>query len=145
MPPVIRELNMHFLAHSLSTLPAFAGYMALALGLTALYAIVYTAITPQPEWSLLRQGNLSAALAFGGSLLGFVIPLASAIAHSGSLLDCAVWGCIALIVQILAFFLIRLLLPQLPSQIEADKPGPATAAAIFFLAIGILNAACLVY
>ena len=136
---------MPFLAHSLSTLPAFAGYMLMALGLTALYAIVYTAITPHPEWALLRQGNLSASLAFGGSLLGFVIPLGSAIAHSASLLDCAVWGCVALIVQILAFFLIRLLLPDLSRQIEADKPGPAAAAALFFLAIGILNAACLVY
>jgi putative membrane protein len=136
---------MFSLAHSLSTLPAFAAYMLMALGLTALYAVIYTAITPHPEWTLLRQGNLSAALAFGGSLLGFVMPLGSAIAHSQSFLESTVWGCIAMVVQILAFFLLRLLLPDLPKQIEADRPGPATAAALFFLAVGLLNAACLVY
>jgi putative membrane protein len=135
---------MHVLAHSLATLPAFAAYMLMAIVLTVLYAIIYAAITIHPEWTLLRQGNLSASVAFGGSLLGFVIPLASAIAHSASLVDCAIWGCIALVVQILAFYLIRLLLPNLPRQIEADQPGPATAAALFFLAVGILNAACLV-
>jgi putative membrane protein len=135
---------MSFLAHSLSTLPEFAAYLLLAIGLTALYATAYTAITPHAEWRLLRQGNLSAALAFGGSLLGFVLPLGSAIAHAASLLDCCVWGCVALVVQLLAFFGIRLLLPDLSRQIEADRPGPATAAALFFLAVGILNAACMV-
>ena len=135
---------MSYLAHSLSTLPEFAAYLLLAIGLTVLYAVVYTAITPHPEWKLLRQGNLSAAVAFGGSLLGFVLPLASAIAHSASLLECTIWGCVALVVQILAFFAIRLLLPDLPRQIEADRPGPAAAAALFFLAVGLLNAACMV-
>ena len=47
------------LMHSLSTLPAFATYMALAIGMTVLFAIIYTAITPHAEWTLLRQGNLS--------------------------------------------------------------------------------------
>jgi putative membrane protein len=136
---------MTTLAHSLSTLPAFCAYMLTAVGLTALYAVLYTAITPHPEWTLLRRGNLSAALAFGGSLLGFVIPLASAIAHSASLADCAIWGCVALVVQVLAFFGIRLVLPGLSRQIVADRPGPAAAAAVFFLAVGILNAACMVY
>jgi len=133
------------LMHSLSTLPAFATYMALAIGMTVLFAILYTAITPHPEWTLLRQGNLSAALAFGGSLIGFVLPLGSAIAHSSSLPDCAIWGGIAMTVQILVFLGLRLLIPDLPKHIEADRPGPATAAALISLAIGILNAACMVY
>lgn len=63
---------------------------------------------------------------------------------SARILDCAIWGGIALVVQVLAFHGIRLVLPDLPRHIEADQPGPATAAALFFLAVGILNAACLV-
>ena len=133
------------LMHSLSTLPAFAIYMALAIGMTVLYTVIYTAITPHDEWTLVRQGNLSAALAFGGSLIGFVLPLGSAIAHSSSLPDCAIWGGIALIVQILAFLGMRLLIPDLSKHIEADRPGPAAAAALMSLAVGILNAACMVY
>jgi len=129
----------------LSTLPAFLAYLGTALLLTALFSLLYTAITPHAEWKLLRAGNLSAALAFGGSLLGFVLPLASAIAHSVSLLDMVVWGAVALVVQLLAFFVARFLLPGLPRQIEADQRGPATFVAILFVSVGVLNAACMVW
>ncbi len=94
---------------------------------------------------MLREGNISAALAFGGALLGFVIPLASAIAHSISLLDTLLWGVIALLVQLLSFFGVWLILPRLPQQIREDHRGVATIAAIFFLSVGLLNAACLVW
>ena len=136
---------MTVLAHSLSTLPAFCATMLTAIGLTALYAVIYTAITPHAEWKLLRAGNLSASLAFGGALLGFVLPLSSAISHSVSLLDMVVWGGVALVVQLLAFLGARLLIPGLPAKIEADQRGAATAVAVLFVAVGLLNAACMVW
>ena len=133
------------IAQILVPLPSFLAYLATALALLALYCALYTAVTPQAEWRLLREGNISAALAFGGSLLGFVLPLASAIAHSVSLLDCVLWGLVALVVQLAAFFAARAMLPGLPRRIEEDSRGSATFAAIFFLAIGVLNAACLTW
>lgn len=136
---------MNPILHILAPLPNFLAYLGTALGLTALFSILYTAVTPQAEWTLLREGNVSAALAFGGALLGFVIPLASAIAHSISLLDTLLWGAVALLVQLLAFFAVRLVLPALPRQIKEDHRGVATFAAVFFLSVGILNAACLVW
>lgn len=129
----------------LSTLPAFLAYLGAALGLTALFCVLYTAITPHAEWKLLRAGNLSASLAFGGALLGFVLPLSSAISHSVSLLDMVVWGGVALVVQLLAFLGARLLIPGLPAKIEADQRGAATAVAVLFVAVGLLNAACMVW
>ncbi|HXP90784.1 MAG TPA: DUF350 domain-containing protein [Fibrobacteria bacterium] len=136
---------MNPILHLLSTLPNFLAYLGTALGLTILFSILYTAVTPQAEWKMLREGNISASLAFGGALLGFVIPLASAIAHSVSLLDTVVWGFVALIVQLVAFFGVWLILPRLPRQIEEDHRGVATIAAVFFLSVGLLNAACLVW
>lgn len=129
----------------LATLPDFLAYLGSALVLTAVFSVLYTAITPHSEWKLLRAGNLSASLAFGGAMLGFVIPLASAISHSVSLLDMVVWGAVALVVQLVAFFGARLLLPGLPAKIEADQRGPASFAAVLFLAVGVLNAACMVW
>jgi putative membrane protein len=131
--------------HLLAPLPVFLAYLGTALALTVLFCVLYTAVTPQAEWKMLREGNLSAALAFGGALLGFVVPLASAIAHSVSLLDTVLWGAVALAVQLLAFFGVRLVLPRLPRQIEEDHRGVATIAAAFFLAVGLLNAACMVW
>lgn len=136
---------MDIILELLRPLPHFLAYLGTALGLTTLYAVVYTAVTPQAEWTLLRQGNVSAALAFGGSLLGFVLPLASAISHSVSIVDCTVWGLVALVVQISAFFGLRVVLRNLPRDIEEDRRGVATFAAIFFLSIGVLNAACMTW
>jgi len=136
---------MNPILHLLAPLPNFLAYLGTALGLTVLFSILYTAITPHAEWKMLREGNVSAALAFGGALMGFVIPLASAIAHSISLLDTLLWGLVALLVQLLAFFGVWLILPRLPRQIEGDHRGVATIAAIFFLSVGLLNAACLVW
>jgi len=136
---------MGLVLHLLQTLPNFLAYLGTALGLLVLFAVLYTAVTPQAEWRLLREGNISAAIAFGGALFGFVLPLASAIAHSVSLLDTVVWGLVALVVQLLAFFAAWGALRQLPSKIERDHRGVATIAAIFFLSVGLLNAACMTW
>ena len=136
---------MELVLHLLQTLPNFLAYLGTALGLLVLFAVLYTAVTPQAEWRLLREGNVSAAIAFGGALLGFVLPLASAIAHSVSLLDTLVWGLVALTVQLAAFFAAWGTLRQLPGKIEADHRGVATIAAIFFLSVGLLNAACMTW
>lgn len=131
--------------HLLNNLPSFLAYLGSALVLTALFCVLYTAATPHSEWKMVRSGNLSASLAFGGALLGFVIPLASSIAHSVSLQDMVVWGAVALVVQLGAFFAARLLIADLPRKIEADHRGIATFAAFLFLAVGVLNAACMVW
>jgi len=136
---------MQQVSHLLTALPNFFAYLGAALALTVAFSLIYTLVTPHSEWKLLRNGNLSAAVAFGGALLGFVIPLASTIAHSVSLLDMVVWGAVALVVQLMAFFVARLLLPALPRQIEEDRRAAAAFSASLFLAVGILNAACMVW
>jgi putative membrane protein len=136
---------MQQVSHLLIALPNFFAYLGAALALTVVFSLIYTLVTPHSEWKLLRNGNLSAAVAFGGALLGFVIPLASTIAHSVSLLDMVVWGAVALVVQLMAFFVARLLLPALPRQIEEDRRAAAAFSASLFLAVGILNAACMVW
>ncbi|MBK9578307.1 MAG: DUF350 domain-containing protein [Fibrobacterota bacterium] len=131
--------------HHLANVPDFFAYLGCAFALTALYVAIYVTVTPHAEFRLIRSGNLSASIAFGGSLLGFVLPLGSTIAHSVSVIDLCLWGLIALVIQILAFFLMRLVLPTLPRDIESDKRGPAVFAAFVFLAVGILNASCLTW
>lgn len=133
------------LAPSLATLPNFLAYFALAIGLAVLFLAVYVWITPHRELALIRADKPAAAISFGGAFLGFVIPLASAISQSVGLLDCAVWGLVALIVQALTFFAVRLLLPDLPSRIERDERAAATLVAALSIGVGVLNAACMTY
>ncbi|HEY0179784.1 MAG TPA: DUF350 domain-containing protein [Dokdonella sp.] len=136
---------MTALTPSLSTLPSFLAYFALAIVLAALFVLVYLRITPQRELALIRADKPAAAISFGGAFVGFVIPLGSAISHSVGLVDCAVWGIVALVVQAATFFAVRLLLPDLPARIERDERAAAILVAALSIGVGVLNAACMTY
>jgi putative membrane protein len=130
-------------ATSLSTFPNFALYFVTAAVLTAVFLALYTNLTPHREIRLVREGNIAAAVALVGGLLGFVIPLASVISHSVVLIDVVIWGVIALAVQIAGFLVARLVLPHLPQAIENGNISDAIFLAGLSLALGILDAACM--
>ncbi len=115
--------------------------MGTAVVLTLVYVVIYMWVTPHDEIGLIRENNVSAAMAFAGSLLGFCLPLASAIAHSASLLDVAVWGGIALVVQIVIFFAVCLPVPQISKRIEGNEIASGVWLGTASFAGGILNAA----
>ena len=77
---------------SLAGLPAFLVYFCTAIIAVLAYLLVYTRITPHNEFELIRNNNPAAAIALGLSLLGFSLPLVSAIAHSANVWDCMIWS-----------------------------------------------------
>ncbi|MDS4042475.1 MAG: DUF350 domain-containing protein [Candidatus Competibacter sp.] len=133
------------LIQSLAGLPSFLLYFATAIGLLLLFLLAYVFITPYREITLIREGNAAAAASLSGALLGFVLPLASAIAHSVSLPDMAIWGLIALVIQLLVYLAARLLLPDLARDIPAGKVATGVFLGALSLAIGVVNAACMTY
>lgn len=130
---------------SLAGLPAFAAYFALAIVLLLLFIHLYTWVTPHDEFSLIRANNPAAAVAFAGALIGFAWPLASAITHSMSLLDCAIWGGVALVVQVLTFVISSAALKQLPQRITQGELAAGIFSAACSVTVGMLNAACMSY
>ena len=92
---------MDSLMQSIAGFPAFLLYFVLALILLALFVAIYTRVTPYREIALIREGNVAASISLSGALIGLVLPLASAIAHSVSPLDMVAWGVIALVVQLM--------------------------------------------
>ena len=129
----------------LATLPNFLVYLAVGIALLAAFMLIYAALTPQRELPLIRQGNVSASIVFGGTLLGFALPLASAIAHSVNVVDLALWGALACVVQALASLALRLMIRDLRAHVEADRVAVAITMASLKLAFGLLNAAAIVY
>lgn len=126
-----------------SSLLDFLIYFGTALALVALYLVVYPLVTSHREYALIRQNVLSAALALGLSLIGYALPLASGIVHAPSVLDCAVWGLVALAVQILVYWLVRLVVPRLSDKIAAGEMSAALFLGAASLAAGIINAAAM--
>lgn len=129
----------------LAGLPAFLAYFSVAVLLLAAFAYLYTHATPYKEWQLIKANNAAAALAYGGSILGFVLPLHSAISHSINLIDCVLWGIVALVVQIATFFVVRLLIRDLPARIEKGEVASGLFVAALSIAVGVLNAASMSY
>jgi putative membrane protein len=131
------------LGSTLATFANFVVYLTLGGAMTALFVALYANLTPQRDIALIRAGNSAAAIALVGALLGFVVPLASVIAHSAALIDVMVWGIVALVVQLVGFLVARIVLPHLPRAIADGNIADAVLAAGISLSFGILTAACL--
>jgi putative membrane protein len=130
---------------TMSGLPSFLLFFGIATGLVAVYLLLYTLATAHNEFALIRQNVISAAVALGFSLVGFALPLGSAIVHAQNILDCLVWGLVALVVQILAYWLVRALLPDLSKRIAAGEMASALFLGAASLAAGIVNAAAMTF
>jgi putative membrane protein len=131
------------LAHSISTLPSFLAYLALALLILALFLRVYVTFTPYREFALIREGNLAAAVSLAGTIIGFALPVADVIRNSRDLVDLATWSVVACLVQLLVYLAARLTMPHLAEDIPAGKVASALFLAALSVGVGLINAACM--
>jgi putative membrane protein len=134
-----------FVSAVISGLPDFLLYFGLAVALVALYLFTYSLVTAHNEFALIRQNVLSAAVSLGLSLIGFALPLSSAIVHARSVADLIVWGLVALVVQIAVYWLVRLVVPNLSQRIASGELSSALFLGAASLAAGIVNAASMTY
>ena len=123
----------------------FLVYLAVSLTLLAVFVAIYIRVTPYREIALIREGNMAASFSLSGSLLGFIVPLASAVQHSVGLADMAIWGLIAMVVQLLTFVVVKILIPSLTIDIPANKGAAGFFLGSLSLGVGLLNAACMSY
>jgi putative membrane protein len=126
---------------SLAGLPAFLVYVVIAALLVAIYLYVYLWITPHDELALTRADKPGAAIALGLSMIGFALPLTSSIAHSDNVVDMVIWGIVALIVQIAAYYLAKLPIPDLSERIAKGEIAPAIWLGSASVTAGLVNAA----
>ena len=131
--------------HIFTGLIAFGTYFFIGVAMIALFMFVYTPITPHNEWQLIRNDNVAAALAFSGSILGYVIPLSSAAVNAVSIPDYLIWGVIALIVQIMIYGCVRLYMPKLSEKIINHNIAAGLFMGTASMAGGIFNAACMTW
>ncbi|CCQ10777.1 hypothetical protein PALB_16440 [Pseudoalteromonas luteoviolacea B = ATCC 29581] len=130
---------------SLQGLIPFGLYFGLGYLLITAFAFIYTKVTPHCEWTLMKSNNSAAAVGFSGALIGFVLPISSAAINAVSLLDFVIWGIVAGIIQLIAFFTVRFYMPELSQKIEQNQMSAGAFLGTASLASGILNAACMTY
>jgi putative membrane protein len=125
--------------------PLFLAYLLVSFGFLVAFAFVYMLITPEHEIELIKAGHTPSAVTFGGSLLGFSIPFASAISHSHNILEMLLWSTVALAVQVGAHFLAAWLVAYKTREGVAGRSDYAAPVFMAFAALsaGIVNAACM--
>jgi len=121
----------------------FLVYLGVSLVYLAVFVAIYIRITPYRELQLIREGNMAASFSLSGAILGFIVPLASAVQHSVNLVDMAVWGLVAMVVQILAFVVVKLCIPSITRDIPENKGSAGFFLGSLSLGVGLLNAACM--
>jgi len=129
----------------LQGLLSFLIYFGSAVFMTCLFAFVYALITPYREFELIRAGNKAAAYSMGGAMLGFAIPLASAIVHSVGFVDMLMWSIVAFVVQVLVFRASLLVLKDLANGIREGVESNGLFLGMMSVVAGILNAASMSY
>lgn len=118
-------------------------YFAIAIVATVVFVAIYVMLTPHREFTLIRQGNIAAAVSLGGALLGYTIPLAKAIAQSEGIHDMLLWSGVALVAQVAAYGVTRLILPTLSNDVHEGKVASGIFLAAMSLSVGMLNAAAM--
>lgn len=127
-----------------------AGQFILAFGLSCLFLAVFKRIyqwsTPYNEAKLIREGNNAAAIALGGAIIGFALPLASALTQTHDPLEFTVWALLAGVIQIVASLIVRrVIVRDLVERIESGNVATALYLAATAIGVGLLNAASMTY
>ena len=130
----------------LETLPAFLQYSASSTLLLITALAIYVKATPYHEIKAIKEGNVAAAIAFAGTIIGMSIAMSSVIIHSTGWLDKVVWAGISLTVQLAVWFIINLFFKNLQHRIDVDcSYSHAVFLSSISVAAGIVQAACLSY
>lgn len=130
MPPLEHAIN-------------YLSYLGVSLVLLSAFYVLYTVITPIRELTLIRRGNIAAALSLSGALIGFSLTLAAAFASHAALPTAALWSLAAMVVQLLAYGLTTRLVGNASAAIEQDNLAVGLLVGAVSLSVGLLNAACL--
>jgi putative membrane protein len=127
---------------------AFGLFFITAIVLVGIFLYLYALVTPYDDFKLIiHENNTAAALGFGGAVIGFSIPLYSALVSSVSYVDFLVWGAIAMSIQLAFAFVVTRLNNKfsLEKQITNGVVSVGVVMAFLSISVGLLNAGSMSY
>ncbi len=125
---------------SITVLPDFLGFFVTGIILIVVFMAIYLFITPHKELELVRNGDSAAGFAFGGTLIGYALPVSKAVGEAPTVLDMLVWSVIGLVIQVLVYLAVRLLVPGISKKIEENNVGAGVFLACASIAVGMITA-----
>ena len=126
----------------------FLSFFFTALVLVIVFLYLYAVVTPYDDYKLIfEDNNIAAALGFGGAIIGVSIPLYSALVHSVSYMDFAIWGGVAILIQLIFAFIVTRLSGKYSFKTKISDGVISVGILMAFLSIciGLLNAGSMSY
>ena len=105
--------------------PLTLAHAAITVAILFAGATLYVLLTPHKEITLIREGNVAAAVSLGGVLVGLAMPLAVSLKASTTVVELALWGVATVMVQLLIFRVVDLVLHGLPKRIQDGEMAAA--------------------
>lgn len=124
----------------LTALALFGQHLTVGVALTMAFTLIYVLTTPHKEIALIREGNTAAAIGLIGAVIGFVQPLGLVLSVTADPMQVLVWGLVALIAQVLAHGLARLVMPKLSDDIAKGRVSAGVVQAGVAIVTGLLVA-----
>ena len=122
-------------------LPFLISHFITAIFIFILGLWIYALVTPINEFELIKSGNIAASLSFSGACIGIAIPLAVCLSSSVNVVDIAVWGSIAVLLQLVCFKAVDLFFKDLSNRIVKGEVGISIILVGFKLSVAMLNGA----
>ena len=107
------------------------------------FFLIYTRATPFDEMTLIRQGNVAAALTLGGAMIGFSMTVASGLLHTDAIVPFVAWSAAAAAIQLLTYVLVTRLLHMSKQHIEGNNVAFGLLLASISISVGAISAGAL--
>ncbi len=127
----------------LANLGNYLLYFVSTLAMLIVSVFIYVKFLPYDEIALIRRGNSAAAVALGGTIIGYATVVYAATAHGRDLLETAVWSGVALVSQIIAYEVVHFAFRDFKAEMEKGDLSYGIALGAFSIAVGLINAGCL--
>ena len=118
----------------------YALHLVAAGLLLFVFFLIYTWAMPFKEITLIRQGNVAAALTLGGALIGFSMTMASGLVHTDALGSFVGWSAAAAVIQLLTYVFVSRLLHMSKQQIEGNNIAFGVLMASISISVGAVSA-----
>jgi putative membrane protein len=127
---------------------AFLLFFITALVMVGIFLYLYALVTPYDDYKLIfKDNNMAASLGFGGAIIGFSIPLYSALISSVSYFDFIIWALVAMIIQLSFAFTITRFSGKfdIEDKISTGVVPVGILMAFLSISVGLLNAGSMSY
>jgi putative membrane protein len=126
----------------------FGLFFVTATAVLGVFLFLYAKATPYDDYQMIFvENNTASALGFGGAVIGLCIPLYSALVHSVSYADFAIWAVVAICIQLIFVFALTRLSGKysVERHIKNGDISVGVLMACLSISIGLLNAGSMSY